>query len=85
MGFTDGRTADPPHAISQAFERIAGRAGVPTIRLHDLRHTHGTLLINAGMTERRVRRARLIVAELGRFPNLKSRAANPVPPVVTPR
>ena len=34
-----------PHAFSQAFERIARRAGVPVIRLHDLRHTHGTLLI----------------------------------------
>jgi integrase len=38
-----------PHAISQAFERIARRAGVPVIRLHDLRHTHGTLLIAAGV------------------------------------
>jgi integrase len=38
-----------PHAISQAFERIARRAMVPTIRLHDLRHTHATLLINAGV------------------------------------
>jgi catechol 2,3-dioxygenase-like lactoylglutathione lyase family enzyme len=37
------------HAISQAFERIARRAGVPVIRLHDLRHTHGTLLIKAGI------------------------------------
>ena len=34
-----------PHALSQTFERIARRAGVPVIRLHDLRHTHGTLLI----------------------------------------
>lgn len=34
-----------PHAISQAFERIARRAGVPVIRFHDLRHTHGTLLL----------------------------------------
>ena len=44
-------TADPihPHAISQAFDRIARRAGVPVIRLHDLRHTHGTLLIKAGV------------------------------------
>ena len=32
-----------PHALSQAFERIARRAGVPVNRLHDLRHTHGTL------------------------------------------
>jgi integrase len=38
-----------PHAISQAFERIARRAMVPNIRLHDLRHTHGTLLIKAGV------------------------------------
>ncbi len=48
--FTDG-AGQPihPHAISQAFERIAHRAGVPVIRLHDLRHTHGTLLIKAGV------------------------------------
>ena len=48
--FTDG-SGEPihPHAISQAFERIARRAGVPVIRLHDLRHTHGTLLIKAGV------------------------------------
>ena len=48
--FTDG-DGDPihPHALSQAFERIARRAGVPAIRLHDLRHTHGTLLIKEGV------------------------------------
>ena len=33
----------------RAFERIARRADVPVIRLHDLRHTHGTLLIAAGI------------------------------------
>jgi integrase len=38
-----------PHAVSQTFERIARRAGVPVIRLHDLRHTHGTLLIKDGI------------------------------------
>jgi integrase len=38
-----------PHAISQAFERIARRARVPVIRFHDLRHTHGTLLIKEGV------------------------------------
>jgi hypothetical protein len=31
-----------PHSISQSFERIARRADVRVIRLHDLRHTHGT-------------------------------------------
>ena len=38
-----------PHALSQTFERIVRRAGVPVIRLHDLRHTHGTLLIKEGV------------------------------------
>jgi integrase len=38
-----------PHAISQAFERIAARAGLPVIRLHDVRHTHATLLSQAGV------------------------------------
>ena len=48
--FTDGRGgAIHPHAISQTFERISRRAGVRVIRLHDLRHTHGTLLIAAGV------------------------------------
>jgi integrase len=48
--FTDGHgTAIHPHAISQAFERITRRACVRVIRLHDLRHTHGTLLIAAGV------------------------------------
>jgi integrase len=44
----DGKPVHP-HALSQAFERIGARAGVPRIRLHDLRHTHGTLLIKAGI------------------------------------
>lgn len=48
--FTDG-DGQPvhPHAITPAFERIARRAGIPVIRLHELRHTHGTLLIKAGV------------------------------------
>ena len=45
---TDGKPVHP-HSISQTFERIANRAGVPRIRLHDIRHTHGTLLIKAGV------------------------------------
>lgn len=38
-----------PHSISQSFERIARRASVRVIRLHDVRHTHATLLIAAGV------------------------------------
>lgn len=39
--FADGR-GEPihPHAISQGFERIARRAAVAVIRLHDVRHAH---------------------------------------------
>lgn len=37
-----------PHAISQAFDRIVRRAAVPIICLHELRHTHASLLIEAG-------------------------------------
>lgn len=48
--FTDGSGVPiHPHSISQTFERIARRADVRVIRLHDLRHTHGTLLIAAGV------------------------------------
>lgn len=38
-----------PHTLSQTFDRIARRAPVPIIRLHDLRHTHGSILIANGV------------------------------------
>ena len=38
-----------PQLVSQAFERSVGRAGVPVIRFHDLRHTHATLMLGAGV------------------------------------
>jgi integrase len=41
-----------PESFSQAFERKARSAGVPRIRLHDLRHTHATLLLQAGSRPR---------------------------------
>jgi integrase len=48
--FTDGDgEAVHPHAVYEAFRRIVHRAGVPTIRFHDLRHTHGSLLIKDGI------------------------------------
>ena len=44
-------TGEPvhPHTLSQTFDRIVRRAPVPVIRLHDLRHTHGTILIANGV------------------------------------
>jgi integrase len=38
-----------PHTFSQSFERIVQRAGLRTIRLHDLRHTHASLALKAGV------------------------------------
>ena len=38
-----------PHTFSQAFERLIAKARLPTIRLHDLRHTHATLALKAGV------------------------------------
>lgn len=38
-----------PHAFSQAFERLVAKMDVPTIRLHDLRHTHATIALKAGV------------------------------------
>ena len=38
-----------PHVLSQSFERVTRNAGLPRIRLHDVRHTHATLLLKAGV------------------------------------
>ena len=35
-----------PNQITKKFKQIAKAAGVGTLRLHDLRHTHATLLLN---------------------------------------
>lgn len=38
-----------PETISELFGRQVTRLAMPTIRFHDLRHTHATLLIGAGV------------------------------------
>ncbi|HEX5193621.1 MAG TPA: tyrosine-type recombinase/integrase, partial [Solirubrobacteraceae bacterium] len=38
-----------PHTFSQSFERIIRNAGLRPIRLHDLRHTHASLALKAGV------------------------------------
>ncbi len=38
-----------PDFVSQTFERLASRLDMPRIRLHDLRHTHATLALAAGI------------------------------------
>ena len=48
--FTDGE-GEPvhPNAVYQTFGRIVRNAGLPHMRFHDLRHTHGSLLIKEGV------------------------------------
>lgn len=38
-----------PGDVSNMFRSLAWKAGVPRIRLHDLRHTHATLALQAGI------------------------------------
>ncbi len=38
-----------PQAFSQVLDRKVAKLDVPTISLHDLRHTHATLLLKAGV------------------------------------
>jgi integrase len=37
-----------PNSLYRNYEAIIAAAGVPRIRLHDMRHTHATLLLQAG-------------------------------------
>jgi integrase len=48
--FTDG-DGEPvhPHAVYEAFRRIVHNADIPTIRFHDLRQSHGSLLLKEGI------------------------------------
>jgi len=38
-----------PHYLTKAFERFLAAHGFPRIRLHDLRHTHATAMLKAGV------------------------------------
>jgi integrase len=38
-----------PSNVSRSFDRLVKLAGVPRIRVHDLRHTAATLLLSAGV------------------------------------
>lgn len=38
-----------PDSVAGRFEQLVKRAGVKRIRFHDLRHTHGTLCLEAGI------------------------------------
>ena len=44
----DGRPMRPL-SVSHAFRRIARRAGLEGVRLHDMRHSHATILLEQGV------------------------------------
>lgn len=44
----DGRPLDPS-TVTHTFKRVTNRAGISRARLHDLRHTHASLLLKQGI------------------------------------
>jgi integrase len=50
----DGRSSWRPWLMTQAFARLAERAGMPEVRLHDLRHFVATRLLSNGVDVRTV-------------------------------
>ena len=38
-----------PDTLTRRFNRLVDRAGVPRIRLHDVRHTYATMAMDAGV------------------------------------
>jgi len=44
---TDGSPLNPS-TVTHTFAKVAARAGMPHLRLHDLRHIHATMLLKAG-------------------------------------
>jgi integrase len=45
----DGNPTPHPDALGDVFTRITASAGLPRIRLHDLRHTHASLALAGGV------------------------------------
>jgi integrase len=38
-----------PQLLSDAFKKLVAHSGLPPLRFYDLRHTHATLLLKAGV------------------------------------
>jgi integrase len=49
----DGRPIDPRH-LNSHFEKVLKQTGLPSIRLHDLRHTFATLMLELGESPKTV-------------------------------
>lgn len=54
--FINSRTGKPPMSIFHAWDSIRKKAGLENLRLHDLRHSYASFLINSGRTLYEVQR-----------------------------
>ena len=53
--FCDGNgQALPPNSVTRRFEQLAARAGLGHLRLHDLRHSAATIMLEAGVDQRTI-------------------------------
>ena len=71
-----GPFGDPldPNTLTRNFGKLVRKAGLRRIRLHDLRHFHATLLLQAG-THLKVVQERLGHADIGTTANIYSHVA----------
>jgi len=46
--YPDG-TPLPPNSVTKAFHKLAKSLGISRMRLHDLRHTHATIMLSQGV------------------------------------
>jgi integrase len=46
---TIGTPLDPSNLVDRSFKPLLGRAGLPDVRFHDLRHACATLLLSEGV------------------------------------
>jgi integrase len=46
--FTNSRNGERLQGIDKAWQRLRKEAGLPTLRLHDLRHNFASMLVNSG-------------------------------------
>ena len=54
--FFNPRTKNHPISIFRAWNRIRSNAGIPDVRLHDLRHSYASFLVRAGRSLYEVQR-----------------------------
>lgn len=76
-------TPTNPDAFSQSFDRLVARCELPRIRLHDLRHSHASILVKAGVPVKVVSERLGHANPASRSPstNTSSPACRPTPPV----